>query len=225
MIDPSRRSSHQHYYSTTAGGHDDDKDKYSLYAKYHVPVDLRNNINLYAAHKHNPMEMRPLPPIPKSPGPQESGSDGVKPEDLSGDGVFGVPSPHTGDFCTMPLPGRSNHKPPSRGLVEYTDGNAPHYFELDPDGLPLPPPPEGLMASVDVAPVHKSMDNNNRKQMPNGIALPGVGLPRVTEEDDKVTSSGEDSKDTLPSPGMAPPPFDYTGLGEEYRETGKFSWP
>ncbi len=204
-------------------------------------------INLYAARN---MEMRPLPPVPKSPGgsstttspgplaeyhhPPSTGHEYNSPtQNLSGDGVFGVPSPHSGDFCTMPMPGRSGYQirpQPLRlgggDIAEYPEETCPHYFELDPDGLPLPPPPEHLLTGVDVAPVGGVVaagNNNTHKPagVPGGMVAPPPKSPAqdngresMTSQSESVTSSQE-------------PQFEYHGVGfsEDPRETGKFSWP
>ena len=200
-----------------------------------------NHINLYAARN---MEMRPLPPVPKSPAPSTgSGEYNTPTQNLSGDGVvFGAPSPHSGDFCTMPLPGRSGAYPQLRpqrrssgDILEYPDENTPHYFELDPEGLPLPPPPDSLLNSgVDVAPVHNnkltSPDNNNsRKPMANGIPLPGMH-PKTPEQENRENFGRESmtsQRDSMTSQQEKAPQFEYHGVGypEEHVETGNFSWP
>ena len=245
-LDAARRANQQHYYNSAD---QEDKEKYQHYGKYHVPAHMLNNINLYAARN---MEMRPLPPVPKSPGPSVGSGEYNTPhsptqheyntptQNTSGDGVFGVPSPHSGDFCTMPLPGRSGAYPQLRpqrrssgDILEYPEENTPHYFELDPDGLPLPPPPESLLNSrVDVAPVHKltsPCNNNTRKHMANGIALPGMH-PKTPEQENRENFGRESmtsQRESGTSQHEGVPQFEYHGVGypEEHVETGNFSWP
>ena len=183
--------------------------------------------------------MRPLPPVPKSPTPSVASGECNSPtQNTSGDGVFGVPSPHSGDFCTMPLPGRSGAYPQLRpqrrssgDILEYPEENTPHYFELDPEGFPLPPPPESLLNSgVDVAPVHNKLtspgNNNTRKPMANGIPLPGMH-PKTPEQENRERESMTSQRESITSQRDGMPQFEYHGVGypEEHAETGNFSWP
>ncbi len=248
----------QHYYNAA--------EQEEKYAKYHVTTGTPSGVNssvggvgvgvvnLYAARN---MEMRPLPPVPvspdpappKSPDPSDNSGEYNSPnQNLSADGVFGAPSPHSGDFCTMPLPGRSGAYPQLRpqrkasgDILEYPEETSPHYFELDPEGLPLPPPPENLLpAGVDVAPVHGTgmmmtspgnNNNNMRKTIPNGgIPLPGMPHPKTPEEENHENFGRESmTSQTDSMTSQHEPQFEYTGAPgcypENYRETGKFSWP
>lgn len=202
-----------------------DQKKYNQYKDKHG-THPRQTENEYAYNLN--MELRPLPSIPDINEMDENSQLHCNPPP-GGIPMFG---PH-GEGAYHRGLSENNHQIPSYDHTYFTAPSdhpvpGPHYFELDPDGLPLPPQPEelGPMSSPLLRtnyprppppgpPMPKPLNSAMRPMNSTG---PGHKSPEQENAEnfgkETVNNSCQDVSSSIPS---------NTQLS--FQETGNCSWP